>query len=603
MSEDLKLKNINELLSDQYYVPAYQRGYRWTDDQVNALLNDVWEFRENPPKQEEGEEKPFYCLQPVVVKEKQFQGESYWEVIDGQQRLTTIFIILNYFNITEYSNRPKKLFSLTYQTRNNCSAFFNDIENAGLAKQNIDFFHINEAHKTIDQWFSIKEKDNDSIRHDFRSTLVNDVKIIWYEAKVEDTTNEESASIDIFTRLNIGKIPLTNAELVKALFLQRVNFQEDKASLKQLQIASEWDMIEKTLQNNSFWYFIYNPKNPLHYDNRIEYIFDLMKEKKKDHENLFTFFKFHEDFVKSKNENGAPDINTLWLEIKRYFLRIEEWYNNKELYHLIGFLVDCGVNIDTLKKESQNRTKISFKTYLKDEISKRVKFQIDKLSYGNDEIKKILLLFNIQTILATENADMRFPFFRYKIEEWDIEHIRSQTDKKIAGKNRKEWILDVLEYFTGERAYSTFEELEKQKKAISQLNGAEKSFAEQLLDLGYADEIDEDIFNNLYQKISSHFHEDNDFEDKDGIGNLALLDARTNRSYGNAMFPIKRRIINKNDMSGVFVPICTKNVFMKSYSRKMGEVMYWTNNDANDYRNSIKDVLKEYIPIQEEQDE
>ena len=80
-SDDLELLSINKLLGENFYIPAYQRGYRWKEQQVKALLNDIWEFRENPPKHEEGKEKPFYCLQPIVVKKK--EAENLWEVIDG----------------------------------------------------------------------------------------------------------------------------------------------------------------------------------------------------------------------------------------------------------------------------------------------------------------------------------------------------------------------------------------------------------------------------------------------------------------------------------------------------------------------------------------
>ena len=104
-------------------------------------------------------------------------------------------------------------------------------------------------------------------------------------------------------------------------------------------------------------------------------------------------------------------------------------------------------------------------------------------------------------------------------------------------------------------------------------------------------------FLKLYESVKIEFGEDNEPIDKDSINNLALLDAKTNRSYGNAMFPIKRNTIIKNDMTGVFVPICTKNVFLKSYSTNLSEIMYWSDDDANDYLNAMKKVLFKYLPI------
>ncbi|MBI9069728.1 MAG: DUF262 domain-containing protein [Salinivirgaceae bacterium] len=105
ISDDLRLRKITELLNENFYVPSYQRGYRWTKDEVDALLNDIWDFRENPPKHEYGEKKLFYCLQPIVVKEKIVNDRNLWEVIDGQQRLTTIFVFFN-LKVYQYFN-PK----------------------------------------------------------------------------------------------------------------------------------------------------------------------------------------------------------------------------------------------------------------------------------------------------------------------------------------------------------------------------------------------------------------------------------------------------------------------------------------------------------------
>ena len=122
-----------------------------------------------------------------------------------------------------------------------------------------------------------------------------------------------------------------------------------------------------------------------------------------------------------------------------------------------------------------------------------------------------------------------------------------------------------------------------------------KDFASRLIHLLEQEKIDDEYFKNLYDDLTIEFKE-SDFEQDDNISNLALLDEKTNRSYGNAMFPIKRKRIIENDMNGIFVPICTKNLFLKYYSKKMGNVMYWRESDAKDYLDSIKKLLKEYLP-------
>ncbi len=62
--EKLVLKPVNDLLKETFFIPSYQRGYRWTQEQVRNLLDDIWKFRE---ASEDESKDVFYCLQPVVV--------------------------------------------------------------------------------------------------------------------------------------------------------------------------------------------------------------------------------------------------------------------------------------------------------------------------------------------------------------------------------------------------------------------------------------------------------------------------------------------------------------------------------------------------------
>jgi len=589
-SHKLCMKTVYELLGEKFYIPAYQRGYRWSYIQVRELLDDIWEYNRA------NERDSFYCLQPVVVVQK----DGHWEVVDGQQRLTTLYVILHYLEkehlrrkLSEAFKNP--LFSLEYETREESERFLNNIREES-ADSNIDFYHMAEAYKEVVQWF----KGRDYNEHNkFLDTLLakpgeeKSVQIIWYD--LTDECDENDYAIDVFSRINIGKIPLTNAELVKALFLQSSHFDREKASLKQIQIATEWDAIEKSLQEPSFWHFIYNPQSRQRYDSRIEYIFDLMKNKSVGAETFYTFHAFNAAFRASKEASGQVDVDALWKEVKDFYLTFDEWYRDRDLYHLIGFLVDCGKQVRDLKVKSEESgmTKSGFKAFLQDEIRKEVHCQIDELAYGDKRLRKLLLLFNIQTLLSTKEADVRFPFDRYKEENWDIEHIRSQTDIKIKGSGCREWAEDWLEYFTNTKDHTAID--------VDRITGEGNEFVPDLCKLLSEKKIDEVLFKSLYEKISKKFKEE-DVSFVHSVGNLTLLDSRTNRSYKNAMFPIKRKRIVHNDMNGVFVPICTKNVFMKFYSKKL-EGMYWTEDDASDYVGAIKQVLAEYLPDQEKADE
>jgi uncharacterized protein with ParB-like and HNH nuclease domain len=598
---ELVLKSINELMEYSFFIPSYQRGYRWKKRQVEELLEDIWAFAINPPKQEEGKMRPFYCLQPIVVKQKNGIADE-WEVIDGQQRLTTVFLILKNLE-SQIEKDQKNIKRVFYETREESENFLIEIKEDDSEK-NIDFYHIAQANKAIQQWFKNKANNTEfaTPKAKFAPTFLTDTKVIWY------VVNDGSDSYDIFTRLNIGKIQLTNSELIKALFLKKWNTTEavDKLRLKQLQIATEWDRIENTLQDDSFWYFIYNKpdSNNPKYANRIEYIFDLMKNKPEGEDEKYTFYKFYEDFEDSKNENKhkIPDTDAIWLSVKKYFLTFEEWYKDRELYHLIGFLISINYKLqDILETKKKKETKTDFKKFLKGEIRQKLNFDIRDLNYGDIRIKTVLLLFNIQTILSNQKSNMRFPFNLYKNENWDIEHVRSQTDKNITGKDRKEWAKDMLKYFTGydnkEEQKNYFDNLQNTKAEIFRTISEKERSNNTLKDLfqvAYDDKIDDARFTSVYNTIRIEFKEDNE-PSKCAISNLALLDSATNRSYKNAFFPIKRKIILQNDKRGTFIPICTKNVFMKAYSKKLDEVMYWNKDDADSYLKVIEETLEKYL--------
>lgn len=108
------------------------------------------------------------------------------------------------------------------------------------------------------------------------------------------------------------------------------------------------------------------------------------------------------------------------------------------------------------------------------------------------------------------------------------------------------------------------------------------------------EKINDTEFDECFDAVQKYYGEDK-LEDKDNIRNLTLLDAQTNRGYGNAFFPIKRKWIISNDSQGIFVPIATKNVFLKYYTRKGSNLMVWDKTDAEDYVTAMEQTLREYL--------
>ncbi len=593
MDNILNIRSIASLLKLNFLIPSYQRGYRWESPQVEALLEDIWNY-----KIDNNNPKAFYCLQPIVVKER----DDVYELIDGQQRLTTILLILHFMNEVEFKT-PKPVYDIKFSTRIIQDSFLSKVKNKEACKDDIDLYHLNLAYEAITNWFEKRSNDFPSFQGDFYSKLTNKVKVIWY--CILDNTDV----VDIFTRLNIGKIPLTNAELVKALFLMKANFKVN-APLKQLQIANEWDMMEKRLQEDDFWYFIYSPRNSVHYDNRIEYIFDLLMEKEKKHDDYFTFNEFNKLFQSELKSDGAVDIDSHWRKIKQYFLTLEEWYSNRELFHLVGFLIEYKADINELRNDFRNNTKRSFITHLKSKIKyKLLKIDLEKLDYSRssdrEKIRMVLLLFNIETILSTQKASMRFPFSQFKSEKWDIEHVSSRSEGGIDSKDRMVWAMDLLEYLTGYQEELDFNASTKEQiiqnveVEIEKVSEENKSICKKLLNFIKEDAPDE-LFSEIYDEVRKMFGEDK-LEDNDSISNLTLLDKNTNRSYGNAIFPVKRNRIISNDKSGVFTPICTKNLFLKYYNTHVKDQMKWSDSDAESYLENIYQVLNDYLTIKREE--
>ena len=557
MENILELKTVYELQEYNFFIPSYQRGYRWSSKEVIDLLNDISEFK--PKLNEETNDKTWYCLQPIVVKKKL---DEQYEVIDGQQRLTTIYLILFFLNQLYTEDNREKLFVLNYETRPNSGAFLKSLQKDNINLDNVDFFYISTAYKSICDWFARPNFD----KNDFQSKFKFNTKVIWYESIEDDP-------IAIFTRINIGKIPLTNAELIKALFLNSSNFDKrnvDKIRLKQLEISTEWDAIENRLQNDRFWYFI-NENNVS--NNRIEFIFDLMNDEKDKTDNYSTFRYFNKKFLNKTHES----IEKNWQEIKKYFQTFDEWFNERVLYHKIGYLIAIeSITISALYVKSASTTKTEFREYLNDLIKNNLRnVTLEDLQYGDKNVKKILLLYNIQTMLNNEKENSYFPFDIYKNEKWDIEHITSVKD--AIPDNKESWLNDA-------------------KVFIDEQIGNGKELKERVEVCNIKDEA---IFNLLFNDIVMHFNHSVNDDDINDISNLALLDYETNRGYKNAVFPLKRKTIIKREKEGTFIPICTKNVFLKYFSDYPPKISFWTQDDRDNYYLDLENILKSYLINQE----
>lgn len=624
----IELRSVNELLGMKFYIPSYQRGYRWTEQQVKDLLNDINEFK--PEKNKDTNEETWYCLQPLVVRrmdendsrlEKENDRIDWYEVIDGQQRLTTIFLTIHYFNEMWVGKLKTLLPTIKYATRNDGFEFLkcleiNDDQNVHtqgkVFKDYIDYHFMKQAYKTIHDW--AKEMGATFNNNDFQSKFRHRTKVIWYESVDEDP-------IKVFTRLNIGKISLTNAELIKALFLNRSNFHVSNDShlkLRQQEIASEWDNIEYTLQNDEFWLFLH--EDCYNRPTRIDFIFDLICEQKVLGEfgnigtDEYKTFRYFYEYFKSKSSN----IENCWRIVKSYSQTFNEWFNDVELYHYIGYLIHQGEKMDELcKKWNEEKSKEDFIAKLKVLIIEKIRkcndlnkqYEVDG-GPAKTTCKPLLLLHNIQTVVNQNNqlkskeeyklpVFYKFPFHLFKKENWDVEHIDSNTTNGLEKeKDQKEWLkYSVL-------GTELSDGLKERIKAFINNDNGQESF--------------ESICREIEQYNRSESWK-NPEQDKNKVWNFVLLDAGTNRGYGNSIFPAKRRCIIGKDQGKkysidegtleikveygaiAFIPPVTKNVFLKYYNTSVDNLREWCESDAESYKLNIFETLQEFGVIDSSQ--
>lgn len=636
----LELKSVADLQKLAFYIPDYQRGYRWTQRQVEDLLNDIFEFSQK-------DNAGIYCLQPLVVvprssdeqpldKAHATEVNEQWEVVDGQQRLTTIRLILEVLGRSRF-------YDITYQTRSDSAEFLNKITTEEAAgekaeekaeekeKNNIDFYHIYLAVTVIRRWLDEKKIDKEK----FQDILLNRVKFIWYE------TEEDPK--EVFARLNIGKISLTNAELIKALLLNKSNFgscDDDKIRLWQQEIAMEWDVIEYALQSNEFWLFLNAPGDER--PTRIDYVFDMIcrcdmlgcKDEKDTSDEFRTFRYFYHYLAvqKQKEISLAQAVRTIWEKVREIFQTLQEWFDDMELYHYVGYLICMGRNIDEIYEhwnDSDNKAGFIEK-YLTEEIKKTIPYKdIENTVYevesaqnkggSKTNCRPILLLHNLQTVINQNrilgaNAKYKngvfykFPFHLYKSEGWDVEHIDSNTENGLNDiQSQREWLLNAYFGLQDKTLRDQIQKFFKQYAAYEQSEDSAKQTARDKAFTELKHQI-EDVGGN--DRLSQN--------EKNKIWNFTLLDSSTNRSYGNAIFPAKRKVIIGKDQGkkfnsstidengqivlgsaenspSAFIPPCTRYVFLKYYNTASFDPNVWTRNDAEAYKDNIIEVLKDFL--------
>ena len=650
MESNIQLISIAELMDGRtFLIPSYQRGYRWTEKEIKDFLNDLYSFALKPDKK--GEE--FYCLQPIITQKfadkdlieyTLYEGHiettnnNVWTVIDGQQRLTSTFILYKYLlekrgwtadNLLE--EEGKSLFHLAYETRKDTTLFLESLNSCSLNDSDVDSYHISKTYRIIEDWIRDegraisdvygRRNTPNAIRDELFKLLncprgVTDVtgsaQFIWYEIGASNTDNRNT-EISEFLKINTGKIELTDAELLKALFLQKRNFENGEKEIKQLQIAMEWEQIENTLHQNDFWHFFYgNADKPNRIDALFELIYktdkikvyndnigELIKSNNKALKVKNTLFRYYYSMFEGKSGDDLQSrIKEEWRKIMDAFHTLEDWYEDTKVYNYVGFLSHCGIDIAQMYIKFSLMDDAASKEELEDYFVELIKQQLSRVvvedgqiqaTYANQKdragIFKLLLFLNIEQHnsqydnVAKGEDDFngniyKFPFDIFDSQKWNVEHIDSFTTNMLRETNDlKDWCETAIH------------ELDQ-----TNMPSVDKERIKALYELG--------SYWDIVERVKSFFEDDSEGEDsKNLIGNLTLLDEKTNKSYGNRLFCTKKRIIQERDKNGTFVPRTTKWVFEKYFSGSHSSDLYWKEEDKQAYQKYIVDHLGQYLTI------
>lgn len=574
-----------------FIIPYLQRAYKWKEKQAKQMLEDFSEFLK--------QEKTYYCMQPLAVVKI---GDNKYELLDGQQRLTTLLILWRIlFESDEKTSYPYKFEyerdSSESNTLINRYSFITESDEIKKGEYgNIDEYYMSKVYGAIKLYFDnpnnkkTDEQKADNYKETFKKLLKGEGKhilFLWYEV------NEEEKHTT-FAHLNSGKIELTCSELIKAILLSDGNkesLDNNRLPDKSL-VAAQYAEMEEAFNDDRLWYMLQTDE-PLYNGSRMDLLFNMVlniNRKAYEADPKAVFYKVYA---------RRADLSRFWKDCRAYFVRIMDLYKNPYTYHYIGYLTYTEGNnkIDDWVKVYKESGLKGCIEQLKSKVRESISGlgDLEKITYSDTSkatLRKIFILHNIQTILIhyetikKANLGLRFSYEQFPFEllysqRWDIEHIASQTENPLTKiQDCKDWIASVR---------ADYSEIFVQRPDLNNE-----------IDLFEKDSKIE-MFKQIYNEIVSSA-EKNSPQNKDGLGNLVLLDSHTNRSYHNSLYKRKRKIIlaasnidnQNNEYQVTYIPRCTLNVFLKTYNTgldvKLGE---WTQDDYDKYLGDLKEKLEQ----------
>ncbi len=587
---------------DFFNIPEYQRGYKWTVDNIIQLLEDLKGFKQNSSDE-------FYCLQNITITKTNINGHSCFNVIDGQQRLTTLFILISYIQ----RNMSNKVLSaesniLRYSIREETDKFlresiltgdyWNDVEYKPATK---DQYYIAEVAKAVAEWFNINNLEE--------RTILDHLKLIVN--KVESGEEET-----VFASLNGGKVDLDGADLVRAILITRAAKQKypsliSEKTLHQIanddinlninikvsslgkinefrvKLGIELDMMNnwwsdrkvrsyfeqllpnRISQNKSFKYSEY-PIDLLYYA-----FFEAYKDKLATHGNTDLDLRIFENGI-DKDGEGGNDHLEFYKEVKEFHLTLVDWYNDDEIYNLLGYLMynykSASVSFAMLWNEWKlTESKSDFKSKLKRIIREQLALAFARSDDSTDIADKLILLRKSITNIA-ENWYVKDFIIRF------LPLLDLIPEKKTVGNS----VRTIFKRLNPDYFKCNQEDKEHVRSQTRQI--AEENMTEE-------DRLALEEENR--QGINS-------------IGNIVLLKASINRSYGNVELVKKMdRIAREHIMNDTYIRPHTLNVFLSKLQTLKDngiseDSVFWSEEDIVKTVKAIDSSLTDYLELPKE---
>lgn len=599
----------------KYRIPDYQRGYKWTEENVLALLNDVKGF-------EQVNDSQFYCLQNITITH--IKGEKYYNVIDGQQRLTTLFILLCYLDHSSIVSGK-----LEYAIRENTEKFLQSdvlkrecwLDDYNSKPKHQDEYYILKAAKAIKSWFEPKERTKEEVENlktTFSNKLLNNTKLI-----VNEVDGNEHQT---FSNLNGVKVPLDAADLIRAMLIT-YSVREGKENVNidpyRARMGAEIDSIDRQWSSEDVRrYFIQFLPDRL-YRNSKQLRFDISEHPIN---LLYLLFLLS---IQGSQEVVSLDVFEKYLKaggktfeaIKDFHNDLMDWYSDVNIYHYVGFLFfnfkDQSVESfgkvsfkNLYKLWKRNYRKTTFLVQVKQIITslllpklteeevakgdtpdgtfvKSIEFNFDTNWYESPQLPPVLILNDI-IISERSKSISRIPPAFLRINDEDKEHISCQTPGKDDIENKERWLEDI-------RLLKGFKVSEEKKEDfLLNIKNLENK-------INSVDKITENVKQEIISSLTQF--------GLNSIGNIVLLNGSVNKGYHNSPFIDKRRaILNNyfNEKPDKNRSTSSKNKYIRPFTLRTfllnlnsgeyaAEKNAWTLEDIQRNADQIANVMSEFI--------